>query len=114
MKTFLWGCFLYLVAQTIAWFQTNGSLIYKTIEDNIFLTSLICGPIVGTLFAYGTRYIFEETGQLWPARFLGFAIGYMVFIPLTWHFFGETPFTLKNILSFILCCVLICIQVFLK
>ncbi len=108
------GILLYMTAQTLAYFQTNGLVIYKWFEENVILTSIILGPIVGVLFAYGTKYIYQDTEALWVARFLGFASGYMIFIPLTWWFMGESPFTLKNMLSFALCSALVAIQFFMK
>ncbi len=114
MKHILIGMLMYTIAQTLAWFQTNGLLIHKWLADHVVLTSVILGPIVGVLFAYGTKAIYQQTDALWAARFLGFASGYMVFIPLTWYFFGETPFTVKNVISFLLCVLLIYVQIFMK
>ena len=114
MKGILIGATMFVVAQTVAWFQTNGPIISKWMANHIVLTAMVLGPFIGVFFAYGTKMIFEETGKLWVARFLGFASGYMVFIPLTWLFLSETPFTLKNILSIILCCMIVAIQLLMK
>jgi hypothetical protein len=105
---------LFVMAQTAAWFQTNGLLINKWLAEHVVLTSVILGPLVGIMFAYGTKAIYAETEALWVARFLGFASGYLIFIPLTWYFFGETPFTVKNMISLALCVILICVQVLVK
>ena len=114
MKEMLLGVLLYVVAQTLAWFQTNGLLIHKWLADHVVLTSIVLGPIVGVMFAYGTKHIYQQTDALWVARFLGFASGYIIFIPLTWYFFGEDPFTIKNIISLLLCATLISVQFFMK
>ena len=114
MKHIIIGMLMYSLAQTLAWFQTNGLLIHKWLAEHVVLTSLVLGPIVGVLFAYGTKAVYEQTEALWVARFLGFATGYMVFIPLTWYFFGESPLTTKNIISFLLCVMLIGVQLFVK
>ncbi len=114
MKHIIIGMLMYTIAQTLAWFQTNGLLIHKWLAENVVLTSLVLGPIVGVLFAYGTKTIYLQTDALWVARFLGFATGYMIFIPLTWYFLGETPFTIKNMISLFLCVALICVQLFVK
>ena len=114
MKNVLFGMVLFFLAQTAAWFQTNGQLIHQWLANNVVLTSVILGPIVGTMFAYGTKAIYTETEALWVVRFLAFASGYLVFIPLTWYFLGETPLTLKNLISFLLCVTLICVQLFMK
>jgi hypothetical protein len=99
-----------MTAQILAWFQTNGLLIHKWMADHVVLTSCVLGPIIGVMFAYGTKAIYGQTDALWVARFLGFASGYIIFIPLTWYFFGEDPFTFKNIISFVLCVGLISVQ----
>jgi len=114
VKQILFGMSLYVVAQTLAWFQTNGLLIHKWLADHVLLTSCILGPIIGVMFAYGTKAIYEQTEALWIARFLGFATGYIIFIPLTWYFFGEDPLTVKNIISFLLCATLISVQFLIK
>lgn len=114
MKHIIIGMLMYTLAQTLAWFQTNGLLIHKWLAEHVVLTSVVLGPIVGVLFAYGTKAIYLETDALWVTRFLGFATGYMIFIPLTWYFFGESPFTLKNIISFLLCTALILVQLIMK
>lgn len=110
MKDFLLGFLLYFVAQTIAWFQSNGLLIFDWMAENKMLCALVTGPFIAYFFAIGTETMYSYFENLWPVRFLGFASGYLVFIPLTWVFFGESPFTLKNIISFLLCCALILTQ----
>ena len=114
MKQIVLGVIFYLVAQTLAWFQTNGLLLNKWLSEHVVLTSIVLGPIVGVLFAYGTKIIYSQTDALWVTRFLGFASGYMIFIPLTWYFFGEDPFTLKNIISLLLCVTLVLVQFLMK
>ena len=110
MKYFLLGFSCLVLGQIIAWFQTNGPLISEWIDDYLVLVCVVVGPIIGYLFAIGTKYVYAYTEAIFAARFLGFASGYLVFIPLAWMFFGESPFTFKNILSFGLCCALISIQ----
>ena len=110
MKYFLLGGLCFVLAQTLAWFQTNGLLISEWIANHLVLVCVVSGPIIGYLFAIGTQFVYGYTEAIFAARFLGFASGYMVFIPLAWIFFGESPFTFKNILSFGLCCALIGIQ----
>ena len=110
---FLYAILLFLIAQIMAWFQSNSGIIGEPFKSNYVAIAIVLGPLVSLLFAYSTILMYE-TVPLWSIRFITFAIGYLVFIPLTWYFLGEEVFTLKNILSFLLCCALISIQFFMK
>lgn len=114
MKHFIAGFLFYLFAQTIAWFQSNGLLVFEWMAENKMLCALCTGPFIAYFFAIGTEAMYAYFENLWPVRFLGFASGYLVFIPLTWVFFGESPFTLKNLISFLLCCALIATQLLMQ
>ena len=109
----LFAIILFTAAQILAWFQSNSGIIGEPFKSNYVLVALIFGPIVSLLFAHATIMLYESM-PLWSIRFVTFAIGYLIFIPLTWYFLGEEVFTLKNILSFLLCCALISIQFFMK
>ena len=109
----LFAVILFTAAQILAWFQSNSGIIGEPFKSNYVWIAVIFGPIVSLLFAHATIMLYESM-PLWSIRFVTFAIGYLIFIPLTWYFLGEEVFTLKNILSFLLCCVLISIQFFMK
>ena len=83
-------------------------------QENYVIIALILGPMVSLSFAVATRMLYAEVESLWLIRFLGFGIGYLVFIPLTWYFLGEEILTTKNIVSFLLCVALISTQFFMK
>ena len=105
--------FMFLVAQVLAWFQSNSGIIGEPFKSNYIAIAIVQGPIVSVAFAYATILLYESM-PLWSIRFLTFSIGYLVFIPLTWYFLGEEVFTLKNVISFSLCVALMCIQFFMK
>ena len=104
---------LFIVGQIVAWFQSNSGILSEPFKTNYVLIALVLGPIVSLLFVHATIMLYE-TMPLWSIRFVTFGIGYLVFIPLTWYFLGEEVFTLKNIISFLLCCAIISIQFFMK
>ena len=112
MKTFFAGA-LFAIAQVLAWFQSNSGILGEPFKSNYLWIALVFGPIVSLLFATATIYLYEHM-ELWSIRFLTFGIGYLVFIPLTWYFLGEEILTLKNILSFCLCVLLMSIQFIMK
>lgn len=111
MKT-AWGIALLLVAQIIAWFQSNSGIIGGKLSQHYILFSLTFGPIVSVLFAMATKTMYDSGISLWSIRFLAFGMGYAIFIPLTWYFLGEPVLTYKNGISFILCLALILTQAF--
>lgn len=108
------GALVFMAANAVAWFQTNSMILNKWASDNSLLIALILSPIAGMLYAHGTKFLYGELSSLWSVRFISFGISYMVFIPLTWYFFGEQVFTIKNVISFFLCVALISIQFLLK
>lgn len=109
----LTGILLLTLAQILAWFQSNSGILPEPFKTNYLWIALIFGPIVSLLFTYSTIILYQEM-QLWNIRFIGFGIGYLVFIPLTWYFLGEEILTLKNIISFCLCVLLMSIQFIMK
>lgn len=113
MKTLI-AAGLFIIAQVLAWFQSNSGILGGWLEQNYVYVALIFGPIVSVLFATGTKMLYTQGISLWSIRFLTFGLGYMIFIPLTWYFLGEEVLTFKNFVSFVLCVTLISIQFFLR
>ena len=113
MRIFL-AALLFTAAQIAAWFQSNSGILGGKLQENYILVALLLGPIVSLSFAVATKMLYAEIESLWSVRFLTFGIGYLVFIPLTWHFLGEEILTTKNIVSFLLCLTLISAQFFMK
>jgi len=109
-----YGILLFVIGQTLAWFQSNSGII---VEDNATRAMLIAScsaPLTTLCFAFGTKFMYEEVEALWSIRFMTFGIGYLIFIPLTWYFLGEEMLTAKNGISFLLCAALLLIQAFMK
>ena len=109
----VYGALLFVIAQILAWFQSNSGILGEPFKSNYVWIALVFGPIVSLLFSTATIYLYEHM-ELWSIRFLTFGIGYLVFIPLTWYFLGEEILTLKNIISFCLCVLLMSIQFIMK
>ena len=109
----VYGALLFVIAQILAWFQSNSGILGEPFKSNYVWIALLFGPIVSLLFSTATIYLYEHM-ELWSIRFLTFGIGYLVFIPLTWYFLGEEILTLKNIISFCLCVLLMSIQFIMK
>lgn len=96
------------------WFQTNGQFVWPWFKKNPILLALIGGSTISYIFIIATRYVAEYyDGQLWPGRFIGFAMGMVSFGLLT-YFIMDEPLTQKTIISLSLSVILICVQLFWK
>lgn len=113
-KSLIIGLGLFLVAQSLAWFQTNGQFISTWVKDHPILVSGLMGIPVGASYIYGTTYIVEYfNGQLWPARIVAFATGIFSFYLLTLIFMKE-GINIKTGTILMLASMIIILQVFWK
>mgnify|MGYP003123160173 FL=1 len=109
----IYGLLLFLGAHLITWFQLNGQFLWGWFKENTLLLA-ICGIPISYLYIYGTKYTVEHfDGTMWPARFIGFGVGILVYALLVGIFFKE-GITLKTLVSLLLSVSLIFIQVFWK
>lgn len=109
----IYGLLLFLGAHLITWFQLNGQFLWGWFKENTLLLA-ICGIPISYLYIYGTKYTVEHfDGTMWPARFIGFGVGILVYALLVGTFFKE-GITLKTLVSLLLSVSLIFIQVFWK
>ena len=75
--------------------------------------SLYALPI-GLSFWLGSKFMYQETEELWAGRFVGFAASYFVFPILTWWLHHESPFTTKTIICVVLSIMIMLVQIFWK
>ena len=105
---------LFTIGQTLIWIQTNGQFVWPLFKKNPLAVSIIMGVPISYVLIYGTRFIVDfYGGLLWPGRFIAFGTGIISFAFLTWWLLGE-GITAKTIVSLILACTLIAIQLFWK
>ena len=108
------GVLLFSVAHILTFFQLNGQFL-KTdwFRKNEFLVAAV-GIILSYFYMYGTKYTVAGTdGLLWPARFIGFGIGMIIYAGMVSYYFDE-GITSKTLVSLILALALIAIQVLWK
>ena len=108
------GILWFTGAHTLVFFQLNGQF-FKTdwFRNNEFWVAS-AGIILSYFYMYGTKYTVSGTdGLLWPARFIGFGVGMMIYAVCVSYFFKE-GITAKTGVSLILALILICIQVLWK
>ena len=102
------------MAHILTFFQLNGQFL-KTdwFRKNEFWVA-VAGIILSYFYMYGTKYTVAGTdGLLWPARFIGFGIGMIIYAGMVSYFFDE-GITNKTLVSLVLALILIAIQVLWK
>ena len=114
MKNLIYGVVLFIVGQSMIWFQTNGQFIWPWFKRNPLLVSLLAGTTISYMFIVATRNVAEYyDGLLWPGRFIAFGTGMVSFTFLTWYLLGE-GLTTKTMVSLMLALTLVTIQIVWK
>ena len=109
----LYGIFFFLLAHICAFLQLNGQFKWEWFAKNEWAVALF-GLIISFFYIWGTKYtVGAFDGLLWPARFIGFGIGIIVYAIMVNYIFSE-EFSIKTIISILLSVILICIQAFWK
>jgi hypothetical protein len=107
------GVFWFLLGHIAVFFQLNGQFKWDWFKQNEFILAA-CGLVISYLYIWGTKYTVEAFGGLlWPARFIGFGIGMLVYAVGVSYLFKE-GITSKTFISLFLCIILIGIQIFWK
>jgi hypothetical protein len=104
----------FLVAHILAFYQLNGQFL-KTDwfrKNEILVAS--AGIILSFFYIWGTKYTVSGMGGLlWPARFIGFGVGMVIYALLLNKHFSE-GINPKTGVSLTLAIIMICIQIFWK
>ena len=105
------GMVCFLCAHLFTFYQLNGQFLKSTdwFRKNEFFVAAF-GVVLSYFYMYGTKYTVSGTGDLlWPARFIGFSIGMIIYAGLVNYHFAEGMNT-KTVVSLILCLVLLGVQ----
>ena len=113
-KALLLGTGLFLAGQTLVWFQANSQLVWGWWKDKPIFAAVVFSLPIALSFWYGTRYIYESTGELWTSRYVAFGVSYISFPLLTHYFLNESMFTPKTLVCTGLAILIVCIQFFWK
>ena len=115
VKDLLIGIGAFFVAHVLTFYQLNGQFLKSTdwFRNNVTIVAAT-GIILSFFYIWGTKYAVQGMGGLlWPARFIGFGVGMVIYAVMVNHYFSEGINT-KTLTSLILALALICIQVFWK
>ena len=111
MRNLITGLLLFIVGQSLIWFQTNGQFIWPWFKRNPLIVSLIAGTGISYMFILATRLVADYyDGALWPGRFIAQASGIVIFAGLTFVLLDE-GITMKTAISLILAFTIIAIQI---
>ena len=109
----LLGAGITIVAQIGAWFQHNLQFKYPKLDEWWWGYYVLAIPLT-YVFILSTKYnVLGYGGSIWAGRFVGFALGILVYACLIQIFFKE-PFTWKIVIQLLLCFTVICVQAFMK
>ena len=105
----LWG----ILGQVSSFLQLQGSVKYGWFQKYPIIVLLSSIPAAWFYIKSVENLVSWGNGQLWPSRLIGFGIGIVVFVLLSWLLFKE-PFSLKTIICLLLAASILLIQIFWK
>ena len=108
------GAGAFVIAHILTFFQLNGQFLKIDWFRKNEIWVAVAGVILSFFYMWGTKYTVNGMdGLLWPARFIGFSIGMIIYAIGTSYFFSE-GINLKTTVSLALCLMLLIIQVLWK
>ena len=110
----LFACLLFTIGQLFGWFHLNSQFVWEWWKDKPLLALMVFSFPAGLCFWVGIQMAYAEMGEVWGPRFLIFCLSYFTFPILTWHFLGESMFTLKTMICVFLSFMIMSIQLFWK
>lgn len=110
MNKLLLGILYGLVGQVLSFFQLQGSIKFGWYEKYPLVILLSGIPAMWFFVKSVECFVSEFNGELWPSRLIGFGIGIITFVILSWFLFKE-PITIKTFLCLILACSILGIQI---
>jgi len=110
LDSFVIGFLWFLIGHIAVFFQLNGQFKWDWFKNNELILAS-CGLVISYFYIWGTKYTVEAfEGLMWPARFIGFGVGMLVYAFGVSYFFKE-GITNKTFISLLLCIILIAIQI---
>jgi len=107
------GFLVTIVAQVGAWFQHNLQFKNPKYDETWWGMYAMAIPLT-YVFILATKYnVIGYGGSIWGARFVGFALGMLIYAIMIQIFFKE-PFTTKIVVQLILCFSILGVQAFWK
>jgi len=107
------GAVVTVIAQLGAWLQHNLQFKYPELDEKWWGMYALSVPLT-YVFILSTKFNVEGYGgSIWAGRFVGFAIGIVIYAIMIQIFFKE-PFTTKIATQILLCMAILAVQAFWK
>ena len=107
------GFIVTVIDQIGAWFQHNLQFKDPKYDETWWGMYALAIPLT-YVFILATKYnVVGYGGSIWGARFVGFALGMLVYAIMIQIFFKE-PFTIKIAVQLLLCFTILAVQAFWK
>ena len=100
----------YVLGSIGVFLQHNLQYINDYWKGKDILAVLIFSFPVGYFYLKSWTYFVDMSGSVWAARFMFFAMSYLIFPFLAYAFLSESPFTLKNAICILLSVLMILVQ----
>ena len=113
MNKLLLGFVYGLIAQILTFLQLQGNIKYNWYEKYPFIMLGIAVPISWLYIKSVEAFVLNFNGEIWPSRLIGFGIGIIVFVILSWILFKE-PVNLKTLICLLLAGGILGVQIFWK
>ena len=113
MKELIYGIVFGILGQIGSFMQFQCSFKYNWMDKYPVLL-LLSGIPVSWFYIKSVHYLIEAfKEEMWPGRLIGFGIGVVVFAAMSTLLFRET-ITLKTVVSLLLACSIVGIQIIWK
>ena len=107
------GIGMFFIAHIFTFYQLNGQFLYKSFQKHEWAVATF-GVVLSFFYIWGTKYTVAGVGGLlWPARFIGFGVGMIIYAIGVSYFFNE-GITTKTAISLVIALLLIAIQILWK
>ena len=113
MNKLLLGILYGLFGQILSFLQMQGSIKFGWYQKYPIIILLSSIPSMWFFIKSVECFIDAFNGELWPSRMIGFGIGIITFVIMSWFIFRE-PITLKTFICLVLACAILGIQIIWK
>jgi hypothetical protein len=113
MNRLLLGIIFGIFGQIFSFLQLQGSIKYGWYQKYPIVILLSSIPAAWLYIKSVENLVHWGNGELWPSRLIGFGLGIIIFVSLSWLLFRE-PITLKTFICLMLSVSILLVQIFWK
>ncbi len=113
MNRLLLGIIFGIFGQVFSFLQLQGSVKYGWFQKYPIIILLSSIPAAWLYIKSVENLLHWGNGELWPSRLIGFGLGIIIFVSLSWLLFRE-PITLKTFICLMLSVSILLVQIFWK